>query len=96
MIVTGCAQVVVSGALDYSSKEVQRDMEELVGRLENTTFIDPVYTESWLRSFMDYVSKWADYEAYDKLKVEDEQSFITALKDVSTGRHMWCCKGCLQ
>jgi len=74
--------VVVSGALDYSSKEVQRDMEELVGRLENTTFIDPVYTESWLRSFMDYVSKWADYEAYDKLKVEDEQSFITALKDV--------------
>ena len=60
-------------------------MEELVGRLENSTFIDPIYTESWLRSFMDYVSKWADYEAYDKLKVEDEQSFITALRDVSRG-----------
>ena len=36
-----------------------------------------------IRSFLDYVGRWGEYEEYDKLKVEDEQSFITALRDVS-------------
>ena len=36
--------------VDYSDKKVQEEMEELLGALENTTFIDPLYTESWLRS----------------------------------------------
>ena len=76
-------QVVVSGALDYSRPEVQRDMEELLGRLENTTYIDPLYTESWLRSFLDYVQRWKDYPDYYELNVDDEQSFIKTLKDVS-------------
>jgi hypothetical protein len=43
-------QVVVSGALDYSNPEVQQDLLDLLARLENTTYIDPVYTESWLRN----------------------------------------------
>ena len=42
-------QVVVSGVVDYSDKKVQKEMEELLRGLENTTFIDPLYTESWLR-----------------------------------------------
>ena len=29
------------------------------------------------------MGRWGEYEEYDKLKVEDEQSFITALRDVS-------------
>jgi hypothetical protein len=41
--------VVVSGRLDYSSKEVQDELMDLLARLENTTYIDPLYTESWLR-----------------------------------------------
>ena len=43
-------KVVVSGVVDYSDKKVQKEMEELLRALENTTFIDPLYTESWLRS----------------------------------------------
>jgi hypothetical protein len=43
-------QVVVSGALDYSNPEVQQDLLDLLAKLENTTYIDPVYTESWLRN----------------------------------------------
>ena len=94
------SKVVVSGVVDYSDKKVQTEMEELLRALENTTFVDPLYTESWLRSasfppslpspqlttrrsFLDYVGRWGEYEEYDKLKVEDEQSFITALRDVS-------------
>lgn len=74
--------VIVSGSLDYSSPQVQADMEELLGALENTTFINPVYTESWLRSFLDYVQRWGDYSGDDSLNIKDEQSFITALKDI--------------
>ena len=77
-------QVVVSGSLDYSDPAVQRDMEELVGRLENTTYIDPAYTESWLRSFMDYVTRWSDYPGGPELRVDTEQNFIRTLKDVSS------------
>ena len=44
------SKVVVSGVVDYSDKKVQTDMEELLRALENTTFVDPLYTESWLRS----------------------------------------------
>ena len=42
-------KVVVSGVVDYSDKKVQTEMEELLRALENTTFVDPLYTESWLR-----------------------------------------------
>lgn len=73
----------MSGKQDYSDPKVQKDMEELMRKLENTTYIDPVYTESWLRDFLQYVEKWADYKEYEGLKVGDEQSFIKALKDVS-------------
>lgn len=48
-------QVVISGALNYSDTQVQNDLEDLLSSLENTTYIDPIYTESWLRDFTDYV-----------------------------------------
>ena len=78
---------MVSGQLDYSDPEVQRDMEELVQALENTTYIDPAYTESWLRSFMDYVTRWSVYPGGPELRVDSEQSFISTLRDVSTAIH---------
>ena len=73
----------MSGLLDYSEPEVQRDMEALVQALENTTYIHPAYTESWLRSFMDYVTRWSDYPGGPELRVDTEQNFISTLKDVS-------------
>ena len=74
---------MISGRLDYSSAEVQADLLDLLARLENTTYIDPIYTESWLRSFLDYVERWRDYPDYDQLKTDTEQNFIRTLKDVS-------------
>ena len=73
----------MSGLLDYSDPEVQQDMESLVQALENTTYIHPAYTESWLRSFMDYVTRWSDYPGGPELRVDTEQNFISTLKDVS-------------
>jgi len=71
--------VVVSGELDYSSKEVQADMEELMTALENTTFIDGTYSESWLRDFTDYLARWPD--SPELAGVTDEQTFNRALKE---------------
>merc|ERR1719222_368050 len=58
--------VVVSGELDYSNKEVQDDMANLLAAMENTTYIDGPYTESWLSALLDYVDRWGDlYENLD-------------------------------
>ena len=80
----------MSGELDYSSKKVQDDMEALLTALENTTFIDPTYTDSWLRDFVSYVDRWSDYPG-NGLNIEDEKSFIKTLQDVSNEN--FCCGG---
>ena len=49
-------QVVISGEHDYSSVEVQQDVERLITAMENTTYIDPDYTESWLRNGLVFYS----------------------------------------
>ena len=72
--------MVISGVYDYSSPEVQEGLERLILQLENTTYIDPFYTESWLREFLDYVRRNKDYSPID---ISNEASFIEALNSVS-------------
>ena len=71
--------MLVTGALDYSDPEVQNDMEWIMQKLENTTFIDHAYSESWLRDFLDFVDRNADYEPID---ISNEQVFIDNLERV--------------
>ena len=73
------SQVVISGQYDYSSPEVQEGLLRLLSQLENTTFIDPLYTESWLRDFLDYVRRNQDYTPID---ISNEALFIEALNSV--------------
>jgi len=68
--------VVISGVYDYSSPEVQEGLERLILQLENTTYIDPFYTESWLREFLDFVRRNKDYNPID---ISTEASFIESL-----------------
>lgn len=72
-------QVVISGHYDYSSRQVQEGLLQLLSALENTTFIDPFYTESWLRDFLDYVRRNKDYSPID---ISTEQAFIESLNAV--------------
>ena len=72
-------KVVVSGRLDYSNPEVQADIEDLMQKLENTTFIDATYSESWLRDFVSYVERNKEYVPID---VGNESSFIQSVKDI--------------
>ena len=71
---------MISGPYNYSSPKVQEGVERLLSELENTTYIDPLYTESWLRDFLDYVRRNQDYSPID---ISNEKAFIEALNVVS-------------
>eukprot|EP00095_Tigriopus_kingsejongensis_P010659 maker-scaffold627_size122700-snap-gene-0.37 protein:Tk10659 transcript:maker-scaffold627_size122700-snap-gene-0.37-mRNA-1 annotation:"hypothetical protein AaeL_AAEL001299" len=71
--------VTFTGALNYSNELTRFDIEDIMQRLENTTFIDPTYSESWLRDFTDYVSRNKDYEELD---ITTEDAFVDTLMNV--------------
>lgn len=55
-------------------------MENLTSALESTIYIStPIYTESWLRSFLSYISGNGDYL---NVSISTEDSFISTLKDL--------------
>jgi hypothetical protein len=77
------SQVVISGELNYSDPVIQAQVENLTQTFENTTYISsPLYTESWLRSFVGYVHRNQDYL---NVSIDTEESFINTLKEVRTG-----------
>lgn len=79
-------QVVISGEYNYSDPNVQNEVETLTRQLENTSYVsNSLYTESWLRTFVDYVSRNNDYL---NITIDTEEDFIQNLKEV--GRI--CCK----
>ncbi|XP_034190230.2 patched domain-containing protein isoform X1 [Osmia lignaria lignaria] len=71
-------QVVVSGEYNYNDPVVQQQMENLTRALEASKYISsaPIYTESWLRTFLSYVNN-----NLNEVDVKDEKSFIKVLKD---------------
>lgn len=74
--------MVISGEYNYSDPKVQDQVEELTKSLENTSYIsNSLYTESWLRTFVDYVSRNNDYL---NVTIDNEDEFIQNLKEVST------------
>lgn len=75
-----CSQVVVSGNYNYSDPVIQAQVENLTQTLENSTYISStLYTESWLRSFIGYVSRNQDYL---NATIDNEADFISSLKEV--------------
>lgn len=56
-------------------------VENFTQTLENTSYISsPLYTESWLRSFIQYVERNEDYL---NITIKTQESFISALKEVN-------------
>lgn len=73
-------QVVISGEYNYSDPNVQSEVETLTQQLENTSYIsNSIYTESWLRTFVDYVSRNSDYL---NVTIDTEEDFIANLKEL--------------
>lgn len=73
--------VVVTGpALDFSSRDNQDRIERALQTLENSTYIDPSLTSSWLRDFLDYIKRNEGYDDVD-LDVSTEAAFAATLRD---------------
>ena len=73
-------QVIITGDMNYSDPFTQMQIEETLQQLENTSYVtSPIYTESWLRSFLSYVERNNDYL---NLTLDSEQQMIDALKEV--------------
>lgn len=75
-------QVVITGEHNYSDPIIQDQVEQLTQKLENTSYIsNSLYTESWLRTFLNYVSRNNDYL---NVTIDNEPDFIKNLKEVRT------------
>nr|XP_026495368.1 patched domain-containing protein 3 isoform X2 [Vanessa tameamea] len=73
-------QVVISGNYNYSDPKIQDEVEILTQRLENTSYIsNSLYTESWLRTFVNYVERNNDYL---NVSIDTEEDFIQNLKEL--------------
>lgn len=73
-------QVIVSGEQNYSDPIIQQQIENLTQTFENTSFISgPLYTESWIRTFLQYEKQNEDYL---NISIQTEESFISALKEL--------------
>lgn len=56
-------------------------IENFTQTLENTSYVsNTLYSESWLRSFLQYVERNNDYL---NVSIATETDFIAALKDVN-------------
>ncbi|XP_032673753.1 patched domain-containing protein 3 [Odontomachus brunneus] len=72
-------QVVVTGDYNYSDPVIQTQMENLTRNLESSKYISaPIYTESWLRNFLIYIST---EESYLNVSIDNEPNFIKVLKE---------------
>ncbi|XP_039297069.1 patched domain-containing protein 3-like [Nilaparvata lugens] len=73
-------QVILSGPLNYSDPVVQQEVENLTRTFEASPYISTsLYTESWLRSFVSYVERNADYL---NVSISTEPDFIKALHEI--------------
>ncbi|KAJ9590428.1 hypothetical protein L9F63_016515, partial [Diploptera punctata] len=73
-------QVIISGEMNYSDPVVQAQVENLTRTFENTVYISsPLYTESWLRSFVGYIHRNQDYL---NVSIDTEEDFIENLKEL--------------
>lgn len=72
--------MIISGQYDYSDPKVQQEVEKLTQTFENTSYItNSLYTESWLRSFLQYVDRNSDYL---NISLKTQKDFMDALEEV--------------
>ncbi|KAJ8679532.1 hypothetical protein QAD02_015319 [Eretmocerus hayati] len=77
-------QVLISGHYDYSDPMIQAQVENLTRSLEACKYIssEPMYTESWLRSFLNYVAPGDEVFSDDKTyNIANETQFVETLKN---------------
>ena len=72
--------MILSGEYDYSDPKIQEQALNLTKTLESTPYIssNPLYSENWLRNFLDYVL--LNNEDYENVTLNIEKTFNEELK----------------
>lgn len=85
--------MVVTGDYNYSDPVTQAQIENFTQVLENTSYVsNTLYTESWLRSFLQYVERNNDYL---NVTIGTETEFIQALKEVINTKFVYKKSNCI-
>ena len=71
--------MIITGQHDYSDKQVQHDVLNIIRALENTTYIDSRYTDSWLSDFLKHVERNNQYDDTYFKDISTEELFIQEL-----------------
>ena len=70
------------GELDYSNVTVQKDLEDILTKIEQSPFFgDSILTESWLRDFLQFNEVRSLFE--DVGNTSTEVGFVRELRTVS-------------
>jgi len=84
--------IVVSGDVLYSDPDTQAQIERMLRMFENSSYVAPDLTTSWLRDFTGFIERNQDYDDMEIL-VDSEEEFVTTLRtlylsDPSTPLHL--------
>ncbi|XP_045601587.2 patched domain-containing protein 3 [Procambarus clarkii] len=76
-------QVVITGDVNYSNPETQKDLLDLHKKFESLPYsAGPLYTESWLRGWLSFLRINEDYLG---VNITSEKDFCSALKETYLG-----------
>jgi hypothetical protein len=76
-------QVVVNETLNYADPNVQKQMEDMLQRFESSPFVaGKVLTESWLRSYLTFLSQEDSFLFLQALNISDQFDFYRGLRDI--------------
>lgn len=76
-------QVVVNSSLDYADPDVQQQMEDLLRKFETSPFVaDRRLTESWLRSYLEFLNQEDSFLFLQALNITDKSDFYRGLRDI--------------
>ena len=77
-------QVIIDGKYDYSDPAVQRQVLDLLERFENSTFVaSSLYTEAWLRDWVNLLETSGDFLQLD---TSTPEKWTQSLKQVRWAR----------
>lgn len=73
-------QIVIDQEIDYSDVKVQEQIEDMLTSIENTGYIIPNLTESWLRYYLKFLKNNATSNLVSQYNVSKIEDFILVLR----------------
>ncbi|XP_054167709.1 patched domain-containing protein 3-like [Oppia nitens] len=76
-------QVVVNETLNYADPEVQKKIESMLEKFEESPFVaDKILTESWLRAYQTFLNQEDSFLFLQALNISDQLDFNRGLRDI--------------